>query len=262
MLYEKEALSIYFDEMNKIELHTHEDSIELFKKLEKGDKRARDLIIKANLRLVVSVAKKFKVSSIPLEDLIQEGNIGLMKAIEKYDWKTGYRFSTYATWWIRQSIGQHIMRSKCSIRLPAHAVGLQKKMAAATEKFKEEFNSEPSVEELSKIMNGASERIVRATMLSGHKTVSLQSPLIMKEGYDDESTIEDTVQDNSPGPFEKLSHVELVELVKDQMKNLTPKELIIMRLRYGLAENPNDPAWFVSSDDETIKQEEHQNDNK
>jgi RNA polymerase primary sigma factor len=243
MLYEKEAIDIYFEEMGRLPRHTHEESVELFKRLEEGNMKARDELINANLRLVVSIAKKFKGGAIPLEDLIQEGNIGLMKAIDRFSWEKGYRFSTYATWWIKQAIGQYILRRKRSIRLPAHAAGLQKRMLQKAEEFKGEFNSEPSIEELADL-TGASERIVRATMLSGRKTISLQDPIGPEVDGD---TVGDTIADTSHGPFERFSHAELVELTRQEMKRLSPKELVIMRLRHGLTEDPNDPVWAVES---------------
>jgi RNA polymerase primary sigma factor len=246
MLFSKNAIDIYFDEMGRLPRHNHDESIELFKRLEQGDKKAREMLVCANLRLVVSIAKKFKNHSIPIEDLIQEGNIGLMRAIDKFSWEKGYHFSTYATWWIKQAIGQHILQRKRSIRLPAHSVNLQKKIFQVAEDFKAMFDSEPSVEELA-LATKASERVVRATILGGKNIISLQDPVGTEA---DDDVVGDTIADNSPSPFDKFSEAELISMVKKEIQQLSPRELVIMRLRYGLSENEETGDFFAAINDD------------
>lgn len=253
---EVDTVSWYLHEIQRHKLLTHDDSVELFKAYvagrtldEEGEvvsrtpeaEKIRKQLVSANLRLVISIVKMYRNSGLQMEDLIQEGNIGLMKAVERYDWQKGCKFSTYATWWIKQAIGQHVLKRKRTIRLPAHAAGLQRKMFAAAEDYKKEFNSEPSAEELAELL-GTSQRIVKATMQSGRQTISLSAPLTT----DRESTVEDTIQDMSKdaSPFDVLAEKELMRIARSVLSELTPKESAILRLRYGISEDSNDSSQF------------------
>lgn len=256
---EQDTVSWYLHEIQKHKLLAHDESVELFKLYiagrtldEEGEivsrtpeaEGIRKRLVNANLRLVISIVKMYRNSGLPMEDLIQEGNIGLMKAVERYDWQKGCKFSTYATWWIKQAIGQHVLKRKRTIRLPAHAAGLQRKMFAAAEDYKKEFNSEPSAEELAELL-GTSQRIVKATMQSGRQTISLSAPLSANHA-DGDSTVEDTVQDTSKdaNPFEILAEKELMAIARNVLTELTPKEAAILRLRYGITEDPSNSEQF------------------
>jgi len=265
---EADTLSWMFHEMQKHKLLTHDESVGLFKEYLTGRTitedaegiqtitrtpeamKIRNKLVVSNLRLVVSITKMYRNSGLPMEDLIQEGNIGLMKAVERYDWTKGCRFSTYATWWIKQSIGQHVLKRKKTIRLPAHAAGLQRKMFTAAEEYKKEFNSEPSAEELADIL-GTSERIVKATMQSGRQTISLSAPLSSSNDGGD-STVADTVADTSKdsNPFEVVAEMELMRIARSVLADLSPKEAAILRLRYGITEDVADSTGFPISKDE------------
>jgi len=265
---EADTLSWMFHEMQKHKLLTHDESVGLFKEYLTGRTitedaegiqtitrtpeamKIRNKLVVSNLRLVVSITKMYRNSGLPMEDLIQEGNIGLMKAVERYDWTKGCRFSTYATWWIKQSIGQHVLKRKKTIRLPAHAAGLQRKMFTAAEEYKKEFNSEPSAEELADIL-GTSERIVKATMQSGRQTISLSAPLSSSNDGGD-STVADTVADTSKdsNPFEVVAEMELMRIARSVLADLSPKEAAILRLRYGITEDVGDSTGFPISKDE------------
>lgn len=236
---DKNAVASYLNALQRFPQLKHPEVVELFQTFESDDKRASDKarkkLVECNLRLVVSIAKQYKGHNIPIEDLIQEGNIGLMKSIERFDWKRGFRFSTYATWWIKQAIGQHVLKRKRIIRLPAHAATVQRKLLQAAEEYRELNGAEPTPEELMEII-GASETVVKATMHSGRGTISLQQP-ISSTGEGD--TIEDKVEDDRPGsdPFENVAEKQLLEITKRVLGGLSAKEAAILRLRFGLVED-------------------------
>jgi len=245
----KTAISNYLDSLQSYPQLEHQELIKLFQIYEKGGKnsiRARQKLAQSNLRLVVYIAKKQKSHNIPLEDLIQEGNLGLLKAIDRFDWKKGFRFSTYATWWIKQAISQYILTRKKIIRLPAHAVSAQKKLLHASDMFKESKGYGPSSEELSELIS-VSETVIKATIQSGKNVISLHQPV----GDDGISVLGDKLEDTNlaSDPFESLAKKEMMEIVKQVMGELSMKEAAILRLRFGLHEDISTENYKITNDE-------------
>ncbi len=240
---EHSTMSAYLDALKNHPQLKHQEMVELFKEYEKGGevaKKARKKLIESNLRLVISIAKQYKNYNVPIEDLIQEGNIGLMKSIERFDWKRGFRFSTYSTWWIKQAIGQYVLKRKRTIRLPAHAATVQRKMLQAAERFREDTGFDPTTKELTELV-GASETVVNATIHSGRGTISLNQSFNGEAGQEG-NTLENRLQDESAGadPFKNVAEKQLIEIVRDVLNDLTAKEAAILRLRFGLIEDNTD----------------------
>lgn len=228
---------------------SHDQMVELFKTVESGGTiaaKARNKLIETNLRLVIYIAKQYKGHNMPLEDIIQEGNLGLMRAIEKFDWKKGFRFSTYATWWVKQAIGQHILKRKRIIRMSAHAVNTQKKLITAAEEYRTTMGCDPSVEELKEI-TGTSDAIFNATSVSGRSIISLDQPM---SSDPDADTLEDKLEAEGADPFEMLSSKDMLELARDVMNKLSPKEAAILRLRFGLVDDVLGDESYDISDEE------------
>lgn len=243
------TISSYLGSLQSFPQLEHEELVQLFQAYERGGNeatKARKKLTESNLRLVVYIAKKQKGHNIPLEDLIQEGNLGLLKAIDKFDWKKGFRFSTYATWWIKQAISQYVLKRKKIIRLPAHAASAQKKLIEASDAFKELKGYGPTSEELSEMID-VSETVVKATMASGKNIVSLQQHV----GEDGTSTLEDKIEDtnHSNDPFESLAKKEMMVIVKKVMSSLSTKEAAILRLRFGLYEDVETKDFEVTEEE-------------
>ncbi len=222
----------YFGEISRVPLLTREDEVRLAKRIEAGDKRAKEELAEANLRLVVSIAKKYRGCGLPFLDLIQEGNLGLMKAIEKFDYKKGYKFSTYATWWIRQAILRAITNRSRTIRVPTHINELIRKIYQVERSHLKEHGEAPSPEELADELDTSVENIIKAK-----KTAQSMTSLDMPIGYDDDgSVLGDFIADRTAESPERetFEHLLVQELEKALDERLTERERRILELRYGL----------------------------
>lgn len=242
----------YLKELKSFSLLKHPEVITLFKEFSEGDesiaKKAKKKLVESNLRLVISIAKKHKGHNIPLEDLIQEGNLGLLKAIDRFDYKKGFKFSTYATWWIKQAISQHVLKRKRMIRLPAHAASVQKKLVQAADEYRAMMGCEPSNEELLDLID-ASETVAKATMASGRNIVSLNQ---MLSSDPDSGTLDGKIEDEDENinPFNVVSSKQLLHIVQDVLQTLSEKESAILRLRFGLFDEEINRSEYVFTEAE------------
>lgn len=226
----EDPVRMYLKEIGKVSLLSWEEEIELAKRMEQGDEMAKQRLAEANLRLVVSIAKKYVGRGMQLLDLIQEGNLGLIKAVEKFDYSKGYKFSTYATWWIRQAITRAIADQARTIRIPVHMVETINKATRISRQLTQELGREPLPEEIAKEMNVPVER-VREILKIAQEPVSLESPV----GEEDDSHLGDFIKDdNIATPADAATYVLLKEQLEEVMKDLTEREQQVLRMRFGL----------------------------
>ncbi len=226
----------YFDEIARVPLLTKDEEVELAKRIEAGDEEAKKKLAEANLRLVVSIAKKYRGCGLPFLDLIQEGNLGLMKAVDKFDWRKGYKFSTYATWWIRQAILRAITNRSRTIRVPTHINELIRKIHEAERQHIKEHGAGPSLEELAEELDTTVDNIVKAKRTAQY-TASLDTPI----GYDEEGAVlgDFIADDDAISPTKETLRELLIQEIRKALKErLTPRERRVLELRYGLDGNP------------------------
>ncbi|MBO4214000.1 MAG: RNA polymerase sigma factor RpoD [Lachnospiraceae bacterium] len=226
----EDPVRMYLKEIGKVPLLTAQEEIELAKRLEDGDAEAKKRLAEANLRLVVSIAKRYVGRGMLFLDLIQEGNLGLIKAVEKFDYKKGFKFSTYATWWIRQAITRAIADQARTIRIPVHMVETINKLIRVSRQLLQELGREPTPEEIAKEMNLSVDR-VREILKISQEPVSLETPI----GEEEDSHIGDFIQDDKlPVPAEAAAFTLLREQLHDVLDTLTDREQKVLRLRFGL----------------------------
>ena len=225
-----DPVRMYLKEIGQIKLLTLEEELELADRIEQGDEDAKNILAEANLRLVVSIAKRYVGRGMLFLDLIQEGNIGLMKAVEKFDVSKGYKFSTYATWWIRQAITRAIADQARTIRIPVHMVETINKLIRTSRHLLQQNGREPTPEEIAAEMEIPVEKVLEIQKIA-QDPVSLETPI----GEEDDSHLGDFIEDeDSPSPQDAASYTMLKEQLNDVMKTLTPREAKVLRLRFGL----------------------------
>ena len=225
-----DPVRMYLKEIGKVPLLSADEEIELAKRMEEGDENAKKRLCEANLRLVVSIAKRYVGRGMLFLDLIQEGNLGLIKAVDKFDWRKGYKFSTYATWWIRQAITRSIADQARTIRIPVHMVETINKLIRISRQLLQEYGREPSPEEIAKEMD-ISEEKVREILKIAQEPVSLETPI----GEEEDSHLGDFIPDDDvPAPAEAAAFSMLKEQLVEVLDTLTEREQKVLKLRFGL----------------------------
>ena len=225
-----DPVRMYLKEIGKVPLLTADEEIELAKRMEEGDVDAKHRLCEANLRLVVSIAKRYVGRGMLFLDLIQEGNLGLIKAVDKFDYRKGYKFSTYATWWIRQAITRAIADQARTIRIPVHMVETINKLIRVSRQLLQEYGREPLPEEIAEEM-GISEDKVREIIKIAQEPVSLETPI----GEEEDSHLGDFLPDeDAPAPAEAAAFTLLKEQLMSVLSTLTPREEMVLKLRFGL----------------------------
>ena len=225
-----DPVRMYLKEIGQIKLLSAEDEVELAKRVSEGDQEAKNKLTEANLRLVVSIAKKYSGRGLHILDLIQEGNTGLIRAVDKFDWTKGNKFSTYATWWIRQAITRAIADQARTIRVPVHMVEVINKATRCNRKLVQELGREPTVEEIAAELNLPVEKIIEANRTAAD-TLSLDTPV----GDEEDTSIGSFVEDErTPGPADATSNALLAEALKEILDTLTEREADVLRMRFGM----------------------------
>ena len=225
-----DPVRMYLKEIGQIKLLSAEEEVELAKRVSEGDQEAKNKLTEANLRLVVSIAKKYSGRGLHILDLIQEGNTGLIRAVDKFDWTKGNKFSTYATWWIRQAITRARADQARTIRVPVHMVEVINKATRCNRKLVQELGREPTVEEIAAELNLPVEKIIEANRTAAD-TLSLDTPV----GDEEDTSIGSFVEDErTPGPADATSNALLAEALKEILDTLTEREADVLRMRFGM----------------------------
>jgi RNA polymerase primary sigma factor len=225
-----DALQLFLKDIGKVELLTAPQEVELAKRIERGDENAKRDMVEANLRLVVSIAKRYRNQGLPFLDLIQEGTIGLVRAAEKFDYRKGFKFSTYATWWIRQAIARALADKARTIRIPVHVVEKLNKIGRAERKLVTELGREPTADEIAEV-TGIDPEEVDSIKRSAQAPVSLEKPV----GDEEESEFGQFIADErAESPYERAAEILTKEALREALENLSYRERRVLELRYGL----------------------------
>ena len=225
-----DPVRMYLKEIGRVPLLKADEEVELAKRMQEGDEEAKNQLAEVNLRLVVSIAKRYVGRGMLFLDLIQEGNLGLLKAVEKFDYKKGFKFSTDATWWIRQAITRAIADQARTIRIPVHMVETINKLVRVSRQLLQELGTDPTPEQIGAVMDLAPDR-VREIQKVAQEPVSLETPI----GEEEDSHLGDFIEDeDAPAPDEAASYILLKEQLEEVLETLTPREAKVLRLRFGL----------------------------
>lgn len=242
------TLDNYFAHVGDHKLLTADQEKELARRMENGDKRARDRMIESNLRLALSIANKYRQTGFPMEDIIQESNVGLIKAVDRFDYKKGFRFSTYACWWIRQSIRRYLAMQG-HVKFPAGSRHMIWKINNARTEYEEEFGVQPSNAEIAEVL-GVKESLVENLRRGMQWPVNINAP-VGKEGN---RTWADIIPDTESENVEmRMDQEKIMEVIREAFSDLKPQEEMVLRLRFGISEDPNDSTNFPITEKELSK---------
>jgi len=228
-------LKTYFKAVGKTDLLSRAEEIELSKRIEAGDQSARDHMIRANIRLAISIAKNYANKGCDLEDLIQESSLGLIKAVDRFDWRKGFKFSTYACWWIKQAVRQHIASHSGSIRLPSYARGTLYKMRVVSEEYEKEFGVKPTQQEVAALL-GTSVKTLQSLIKSASTAISLDGSAFQSDPTSGRKVHESIVDKTAPDIDAEIDRQRLIGIIRDALSDLTPREETVLRLRFGISE--------------------------
>jgi RNA polymerase primary sigma factor len=242
------SLETFFKDVSKTSLLSREEEVSLSQRIEQGDTRARDHMVRANIRLAISIAKKYQHKGCDLEDLIQESNIGLLKAVDRYDWRRGFKFSTYACWWIKQAVRRHVTAQSSSVKLPSYARSMLWKMKQFREEYVKEFDAEPSQEELADLL-GVTLKTLKSVISCASSTISLDSPAHYKGlGDAGNRSYREMIPDEGALNVEQLLDSQKIgHLIKEAFKGLTHREEQVIRLRFGISEICDKDSYILSN---------------
>jgi len=230
------TIDSYFKDVSRTRLLTREEEVLLSQRIEKGDKSARDIMIESNLRLAISIAKKYSRGGGNLPDLIQESNIGLMKAVDRYDWRRGFKFSTYASWWIRQSVTRHLCTHGSTVRIPSHTSGLIYKISRVTREYSQEFGQNPTSSELADLLN-VSESLIKVSLESMTLRNMLSIDASINNDSDNRRFAEVLADPNSIDPNKIMDRQKIMDAICECLGQLSEREEKILRLRFGIVQD-------------------------
>ena len=228
-----DSLQLFLKDVGKVRLLTAQEEVELAKRIERGELDAKQKMVESNLRLVVSIAKNYRNQGLPFLDLIQEGTLGLVRAAEKFDYRRGFKFSTYATWWIRQAVARALADKARTIRIPVHVVEKLNRIGRAERKLVTELGREPTPEEIAEVTGGIEPEEVDSIKRSAQAPVSLEKPVGDEEGSEFGEFIAD---ERAESPFERAAEIFTKEALREALENLSYRERRVLELRYGLGD--------------------------
>lgn len=246
-------LDNFFKEVGKHSLLTKEQEVQLAQAIEAGDKSARDKMIQSNLRLAISIAKQYNKSGCALEDLIQESTLGLMEAVDRFDWRRGFKFSTYACWWIKQAVRRHVAANSSMIRLPNHAKTILWQAGQLRKDYIESFGSEPKLEEIAAVL-GVGANTLRSLRQSASHTISLDKPV--GSSGDDSRKLYEVIPDESESVLDGLMREDMQDAIRKALSGLSSREEKVIRLRFGITADEYDSENFPITHKELSKLKE------